>query len=240
MRERPYISTTETRFLFRNLNYQWYNYMILPIIDAIASQESFLSKQSAILVAISGIDASGKGYLAEKIVTMLRQRNLRVASINIDGWLNLPNQRFSQTNPGEHFYHHAIRFDELFTKLVLPLRQFRSISMEMDYAEETARKYRPHHYKFADIDMIILEGIFLLKTEFQPYYDLSFWVECSWETALNRAIPRSQEGLSPEATIHAYQTIYFPAQKIHLKRDNPKQAATAIIDNDCDDIFLIE
>jgi uridine kinase len=206
--------------------------MISPIIDAIASQRSLLPKQSGMLVAISGIDASGKGYLAGKIVTMLRQRNLRVASINIDGWLNLPNRRFSQTNPGEHFYHHAIRFDELFTKLVFPLRQNRSISLEMDYAEETATKYRPHRYEFADIDLIILEGIFLLKTEFQSYYDLCFWVECTWETALKRAIARAQEGLSPEATIQAYQTIYFPAQKIHLTRDKPKQAATAIIDND--------
>jgi uridine kinase len=210
--------------------------MILPIINAIASQRLFLPKQQGMLVAISGIDASGKGYLAVKIVTMLLQKNLRVATINIDGWLNLPKRRFSQTNPGEHFYYHAIRFDELFTKLVLPLRQNRSISLEIDYAEETATKYRPRRYEFADIDIIILEGIFLLKTEFQSYYDLSFWVECTWDTALNRAMARSQEGLSPEATIQVYQTIYFPAQKIHLKRGKPKQAATAIIDNDRDDI----
>jgi len=46
------------------------------------------------------------------------------------------------------------------------------------------------------------------------------------------AIARSQEGLSPTETIAAYQTLYFPAQRIHLERDQPQQAATAIIPND--------
>ena len=46
------------------------------------------------------------------------------------------------------------------------------------------------------------------------------------------AIARSQEGLSPAETVNAYQTIYFPAQKIHFERDCPQTAATAIIQND--------
>jgi len=38
--------------------------------------------------------------------------------------------------------------------------------------------------------------------------------------------------LSPAATIRAYETIYFPAQKIHFARDNPRETAHSIIDND--------
>jgi uridine kinase len=49
---------------------------------------------------------------------------------------------------------------------------------------------------------------------------------------LERALARGQERLPPEATIHAYQTIYFPAQELHFTRDNPRNAATAILPND--------
>ncbi|CDM98295.1 MAG: uridine kinase [Limnospira sp. PMC 1291.21] len=202
------------------------------IIDAIAIQRKLLSPQQAILVAISGIDASGKGYIAAQIVKILSQGNLRVASINVDGWLHLPHQRFSQTNPAAHFYQYAIRFDQLFSQLIFPLRQLRSVSIDVDYTQETATEYQKHRYKFDNIDIIVLEGIFLLKQEFQSYYDLSFWVECTWETALERAIVRSQEGLSQQETVQAYQAIYFPAQKIHWERDQPRQAATASINND--------
>ena len=38
-------------------------------------------------------------------------------------------------------------------------------------------------------------------------------------------------GLPPADTIRAYETIYFPAQKIHFQRDDPKSAATMIFDN---------
>lgn len=78
----------------------------------------------------------------------------------------------------------------------------------------------------------MLEGIYLLKREFQPYYDPSFWSECSFDTALERAIARAQEGLPPEETVAAYRRIYFPAQQIHFERDNPRAAATATINND--------
>ncbi|MFY9736427.1 MAG: hypothetical protein WAL02_15055, partial [Rhodoplanes sp.] len=153
------------------------------------------------------------------------------ANINIDGWLNLPDKRFSDKNPAEHFYLHAIRFDEMFAQLVLPLRDHRSVSVEADFAEETAMTYRKHTYEFADIDVIVLEGIYLLKQAFRKYYDLSTWIDCSFAKALERALSRGQEGLPPAETIRAYETIYFPAQRIHFQRDDPKNAATIIVDN---------
>jgi uridine kinase len=120
----------------------------------------------------------------------------------------------------------------MFAQLVLPLRDHRSLRVEVDFAEETAVAYRKHTYEFQDIEVIVLEGIYLLKRAFQTYYDLSVWIDCSFETALKRALARGQEGLPPEATVSAYRTIYFPAQELHVVRDDPRTAATAIVDND--------
>jgi uridine kinase len=203
--------------------------------DAIAATlEGRLStpRSRSTLVAISGIDGSGKGHVSGRMRRELDSRGLRIALIHIDGWLNLPQTRFSRENPAEHFYRHAIRFDEMFDQLVLPLRDRRSARVEADFAEETATRYRRHLYEFKDIDIIIVEGIYLLKRQFQSHYDLSFWIDCSFETALERAVARAQEGLSPDLTRAAYRTIYFPAQEIHFARDDPRAAATAVIDND--------
>jgi len=71
-----------------------------------------------------------------------------------------------------------------------------------------------------------------LKRDFRAQYDLSVWIECSFETALERAVSRGQEGLPPEETIRDYQTIYVPAQEIHFQRDDPKTEATLTINND--------
>jgi uridine kinase len=201
-------------------------------VDRILGGRRAIPADRSLLVAISGIDACGKGYLTDRIAGALREQGLRLATINIDGWLNLPSERIDRSNPAEHFYLHAIRFEQMFADLVLPLRDQRSVRIEADFAEETATEYRRHTYEFRDIDVIALEGIYLLKPAFMAYYDLSIWVECSFETALERALARGQEGLPPEETVHAYRTIYFPAQEIHIRRDNPKAAATFILNND--------
>ena len=186
----------------------------------------------SLLAAVSGIDGSGKGYITGQLTASLSRGGARVANINIDGRLNLPAQRFSASEPAEHFYRNAIRFSAMFDQLVLPLKAQRRHCVVTDFAEETATAYRPHRYQFDDVDVILLEGIFLLKREYRAYFDVTLWVDCSFRTALERALRRGQEGLPPDETIRAYETIYFPAQRIHFARDEPRGAADLVIVND--------
>ena len=202
------------------------------VTERILETRASIPAEQSVLVAITGIDGCGKGYITAQLLEQLTAERVRAAIINVDGWLNLPKVRFDSSNPAEHFYLHAIRFDEMFGQLVLPLRERRTLRLEADHAEETATQYRRRTYEFEELDVILLEGIYLLKRPFQTYYDLSVWIECSFETALERAIARSQEGLTREATAEAYRTIYFPAQEIHFRRDDPRSAATFIVNNE--------
>ncbi len=202
------------------------------LASRIAGRRAALSESRAALVAISGIDASGKGWVASRLSAALESRRLRVAVTGVDGWLNLPPKRFDPENPAEHFYLHAIRFEEMFERLILPLRDRRSIRLVADYTEETATAYRKHVYAWDDVDVILLEGIYLLRPEFLPRYDLAVWIDCTFETAIERAVARGQEGLPPAETIRAFRTIYLPAQEIHFARDGPKEAADFVVVND--------
>jgi len=183
------------------------------------------------LAGISGIDASGKGYLSSRLDAELKRQGMRTALIGVDGWLNLPHVRFSDTDPARHFYDHALRQDEMFDRLVLPLKQNRSVKVTANFAEETATVFRPVEYGFRDIDIILLEGIFLFKPQFARHFDLRIWVECTFETALTRAVERSQEGLTKDLTIEAYSRIYFPAQLIHIEYDRPIESADILLNN---------
>jgi len=208
------------------------------LISAILKRRAEIPAARALLVGLSGIDASGKGFVSNRVAESLGESTgsgvagYRIAVIHADGWLNLPHIRFATTNCGEHFYHHALRFDEMFERLVLPLRDRRSIDVEMDFTEETANAYRRHRYDYRDIDVILLEGIFLFQPRFRHHFDLRCWIDCSFETALAQAVHRCQEGLTPLETVSAFETIYFPAQRIHLCRDNPRTTADLIVPND--------
>jgi uridine kinase len=183
------------------------------------------------LIAISGIDGSGKGYVAARLVDRLTDKGHHVALIGADGWLNLPHVRFGGDEPAEHFYSHAFRFEEMFSWLIDPLVLHGSVRLVADFTEETASAYRKHLYSFENVDVVLLEGIFLFKRELRQRYNFRLWIDCSFETALERAIARSQEGLAVSETIAAYEHIYFPAERVHFERDAPRDSADLIYAN---------
>lgn len=191
------------------------------------------------LVGISGIDGSGKSYIAKQLLERLRQKDLNAISISVDGWLNLPHIRFNAADPASHFYQHAIRFDEMFHELVLPLSDSRACRLEADFATETGLEFQKYVYEFRDVDVIVLEGIFLFKMDYVQHFDLRIWIECSFETALARAVARQQEQLSPSETIRAYETIYFPAQRLHFQHDAPQKSADVVLVNDISSTLLV-
>jgi len=202
------------------------------VVKRIVERRSEVPEKVSLLVGVSGIDGCGKGYIAAQIEARLAQHAFTSAVINVDGWLNLPDKRFDSDAPAERFYESAIRFAEFFSDLVIPLRDQRSVHLVADFVEETAHEYRKHVYNIKNIDVILVEGIFLFKQAYRSLFDLAIWVDCTFATALARALQRAQEGLPPAETIAAYETIYFPAQRIHFHQDNPRGSADLILDND--------
>jgi uridine kinase len=198
----------------------------------IVARRHALAANHALLVGISGIDASGKGFIAAKLAQRLRAKSWNVAVISADDWSNLPQFCINPDNYAEHFYEHAMRFNVMFQQLITPLRQSRGISVAADCAHAQATTYREKRYDFRNIDIVLVEGIFLFKPAYRHQFDLTVWVDCSFECALERAVERGQEGLPPAETIKAFEAIYFPAQRIHLFRDNPRDFADIIFVND--------
>jgi uridine kinase len=201
------------------------------VVEAIARKRDAVMPNRAVLVGISGIDGSGKGFVSAKLADALRAKLLNVAVISADDWLNLPHVCMNHDNYAEHFYEHAIRFDEMFERLIVPLKYHREINITADCADAKATTYRERRYDFRNIDIVLLEGIFLFKRGYRHQFDLSVWIDCSFECALERAIERGQEGLPPTETSEAFETIYFPAQRIHFARDKPREAADCIVTN---------
>ena len=174
------------------------------LADRIVAVRGGAPRDRPTLVAISGIDASGKGFMAARLAPKLRRRGLDVALLHADDWVTFAESHREPDLSPERFYRDGFRFDELL-------------------AHAAAR---------TGVDIVLIEGIFLLKTALRDRFDFSIWVECGFDTGLERAVARAQEGLPPAETIHAYRTLYYPAQEIHFERDRPRDAANVTIVND--------
>lgn len=191
-------------------------------------------RRTALLVAISGVDGSGKTHLAQLLAERLRRWGVSVAPIGIDPWQNPQTIRFASFDPGAHFYRHAIRFDDLFAQVVDPLVANRSLELETRVIRTDADAWEPLVYAYHDIKVVLLEGIFLFRRDLLHRYDLRIWVDCSLETALRRALERNAENRAVEALRADYDCIYHAAQRVHFALDDPRAASDLLLDNEQD------
>jgi uridine kinase len=202
------------------------------LAELIAGDRRALRDGRALLVAISGIDAAGKGTLARELAADLRDRGMAVATIGIDPWQTDPALRPPAPDAAAHFYRHGFRFEALFGKLVDPLTRDRAIDLRIELMDPHRNLKLDEEFHFRAVDVVLLEGIFLFKRRLRHRYDRTIWVECGFETALARALRRNQEGLAPDRLVDDYRRIYFPAQKIHFSADEPREFADLTLRND--------
>jgi hypothetical protein len=104
----------------------------------------------------------------------------------------------------------------------------RSHRSEFDFAAEPATRTSGAPSR-TTTSTLSSSGIYLLKPAFRAFYDLSVWVECSFATALERAIARPGR-LSPGDGRSVPRPSFRRNRSI--SRDAPQRAATLIIDND--------
>jgi len=201
---------------------------VAAISQRLASRARARSSGS-LLIALSGI--SGKGHTATLLHRALERQGIHTALIHADDWLSPPRQRFGSPRSARHFFENAVRFDAMFSQVVRPLRRDRRLDVTLTLGGQSGF-LRRQSYRFSDVDIVLLEGIFLFRRELLPTYDRTIWIDCTFSTALERALRRNQEGLTPEQLEHDYQTIYFPAQQLHLARDAPRERAGLVLLND--------
>lgn len=180
----------------------------------------------AVLVGISGVDSDENAEAGRSLAASLECAGLRVARIRDQGWHNLPEKRFNMKWPARHYYENALRHDDMFDDVVIPLAFERSVHVECHHAHETSCQYETVRYDHDDIDVVIVESLFLYKRARRSLFDFAIWVDCTFDRALDRAVARCSE--PAERTVRAYETIYFPAQRIHLRADEPQRLADVV------------
>lgn len=183
-------------------------------------------------VAISGIDAAGKGHISRLLQAALEAMGYQVALVNTDPWQNPISIRLKREDPAMNIYENIFRWDDFFEQLILPIQKNKSISLETTGIYPHADIYYPLVYDHRNIDILLIEGILLLKKKYLHYYNYKIWIDCSFETALQRAIERNAEKLEEEQLISDYDTYYYAAQRLHFEKDGPRRSADLIFNND--------
>ncbi len=178
------------------------------------------------IVAISGIEGGGKRALTDKVAAALTLEGVRVAVVHCDDWESCESVRFNVMSSPEEYYLNAYRFDEMVEELILPLKLFGSIKTSVTLKD--VLNPRTVEYDFTDIDIILIEGVYLLQEAYMELYDYTCWVESDYDAAFARLAGQADIEQSQKAVVNLFELLIKPAGQYHIYTDDPQGRAKSI------------
>ncbi|MCK5818946.1 MAG: uridine kinase [Psychromonas sp.] len=191
-----------------------------------------------LIVAISGIEGGGKKKLAVKTEELLELEGIRVALVRGVDWESPKDVRFNVMNSPEEYYLHAYRYDEMFEELIIPLKLFGEIKIKITLDEVISP--RVIDYNFRDIDIIIIEGVYLLQAAYIDFYDYTCWIQSDFNTAYHNLQSSNNIKDYEKVLINLFKRLLKPAAQYHIYTDDPQGIAKSVFMNDSPKEKIVE
>ena len=194
-----------------------------------------IQKPHPLRVGIDGIDCAGKSTLADELDVLLRGKGHDTIRASIDGFHNPRAIRYHEGRSSpQGYFQDSFDLGAVLTCLLLPLGPGGSMNYQVavyDFRSDRTMDTPVQTAKPASI--LLFDGIFLHRPELMQYFDITIFVETSYDTALKRAIKRDTALLGNEqAVVELYHQRYIPAQRLYLAQFNPLQKANIVFLND--------
>jgi len=204
-------------------------------IEKLAGEIARINRPHPVRVAIDGVDAAGKTTLADELVAPLEALGRTVIRASIDGFHNPRIIRYQagDTAP-EGYYHHSFDHKALKTALLDPLGPGGTLFYQRRVFDfKTDRQISAPKEQANGDEILLFDGVFLLRPELVDAWDYAIFVDVSFETSLARVMHRDQYLFGDvEDVRRRYTQRYIPGQQIYLQDCQPKSKAHVVLEND--------
>ena len=202
----------------------------MSLVDRLASVIDALRPASRVVIAIDGPDAAGKTTLAEVLAQNIARPALRVS---IDDWHN-PREvrmRLGDESPMGYF-EDSFDYGAVSTQLLHPFRAGASHVRTAGFDFKTNARAEINAEVDSPRAALLFDGVFLLRPELLPLWDLSIYLHVPESVTLARALQRDAELMAgAEQVRRRYEQRYLPGQALYRAAASPLETASIVIDN---------
>lgn len=201
-------------------------------------------RKKLFIVGISGLDASGKSTIAQKLTEKLNDRKVNVLFVSGDYFQfgREYKEDIQEDSLALQHIHRTINFNAMKDDLLSTLESHpQSLSLQIvDYDVGTQRKKT---FSLSYPLVVVVESIYLFQPDLLPYFDMNVFLETSFETALSRAYSRPRDirlYKNASGIREKYTSKNFAGYSLFEKEHQPKSHADIVIDtNDWDNLQII-
>jgi uridine kinase len=183
-------------------------------------------------VAIDGPDCAGKSTLADELAAQLAPTwpVLRASGDDFHQPASVRKRRGDLSPDG--YYNDAFDLQAIRDQVLQPLGphgDLRYRTCWYDYCRDEPALSPP---QIASPEAVLLfDGMFLLRPELRPHWDLSIYLEVDPDESVRRALSRDLELFeSAENVRRRYTHRYLPAQALYRQDARPQDACDVLID----------
>jgi uridine kinase len=200
------------------------------VIAALAEEILHNYGKGRAIVAVDGLDGAGKTRFADALAAQLGVGHRAVFRASIDDFHQPRARRYALgRDSAEGFYRDSYDYRTFKRVLIEPFRTgqigsfvLKGFDLKRDIPYEPTWSSGP-----ADA-LLVVDGIFLNRPELKGLWNYSIWLDVEPDTAMARVIARDADEFEHGL---ADPVRYTGGQELYLAEANPREAATAIIDN---------
>jgi uridine kinase len=181
-------------------------------------------------VAIDGVDGAGKTIFADELAGQIERRGRAVIRASVDSFHNPRSIRYrrGRSSP-EGYFRDSFDYDAVVGQLLQPLGPTGSGLYRtgvFDY--KTDLPVVAPLRRASDDAILLFDGIFLLRPELRPFWDLRILLQVNFDVSMGRCAQR--DGGNADASAPENRR-YVEGQKIYFAECDPAAAADIVIDN---------
>lgn len=180
------------------------------------------------LIAIDGVDGSGKSTFARDLAAVIHERP--VLLIHTDDFLNLRKIRHKRGRDSpEGFWLDTYDYESLHRFVLSPLGKDGSGVYRPAATDHRGdARLEPELRQASENLLVLVEGMFLHRDELAGIWDYSIYLDVPFSETARRMSLRDGSHANPE---HPSMLRYVGGQRLYFKSAQPWQRATRVVDN---------
>lgn len=183
-----------------------------------------LEERQRWVIGIDGLSRSGKSTLTKEVANQLQNQKVPVYVFHIDDYIVERKRRY-QTTFEQWVEYYYLQWDVMWLKEHLFKKLKTAKELNLKTYDSFTDSLREANICLPETCLVLVEGVFLQRKEWRPFFDYMFYVDCSRDERFNREASETQKNLEK------FKRRYWVAEDYYLETVDPKKLADFVIEN---------
>ncbi len=188
-----------------------------------------IDKNNISIIGIDGLGGAGKSTISETLCQKFKENHYHTILLHIDDFIHVRDVRYNSDYPDwQCYYDLQWRFD-YFRDVINEIKSNKKDYINIELYDKDNDTYCEQRIAICKNTIVIVEGIFLQRKEYNNIFDYMIYIDIPEEVRLKRVLKRDTYIGDEQQIIDKYENRYFPAEHRYIEEYQPQMKADYVI-----------